>query len=46
MSAAANAPRLIRGGIVLVDPRSGQVLRVIALQYNPDTLRAPSSRRR
>jgi hypothetical protein len=38
MSAAANTPRLIRGGIVLVDPRSGQVLRVIALQYNPDTL--------
>ena len=38
MTGPANAPRLIRGGIVLVDPRSGQVLRVIALQYNPDTL--------
>jgi hypothetical protein len=38
MTGPANAPRLIRGGIVLVDPRSGQVQRVIALQYNPDTL--------
>src|SRR5262245_42292098 len=38
MTGPANAPRLIRGGIVLVDPGSGQVLRVIALQYNPDTL--------
>lgn len=32
------SPRLIRGGLVLVDPSSGQVRRVIALQYNPDTL--------
>ena len=32
------APRLIRGGLVLVDPDSGRVLRVIAMQYNPDTL--------
>jgi hypothetical protein len=31
-------PRLLHGGIVLVDPSSGQVIRVIALQYNPDTL--------
>jgi hypothetical protein len=28
----------MRGGIVLVDPATGRVLRVIALQYNPDTL--------
>src|SRR5215471_12427017 len=33
-----NSPRLIKGGIVLIDPQSGAVLRVIALQYNPDTL--------
>jgi hypothetical protein len=33
-----NGPRLLRGGIVLVDPGSGQVRRVIGLQYNPDTL--------
>ena len=32
------APRLIRGGIVLVDPSSGAVRRVITLQYNPDSL--------
>ena len=38
MTGPANAPRLIRGGIVLVDPQSGQVLRVIPMQYNPDTL--------
>ena len=38
MSSFPNSPRLIKGGIVLVDPVSGVVLRVIALQYNPDTL--------
>jgi hypothetical protein len=31
-------PRLIKGGLVLVDPDSGNVRKVIALQYNPDTL--------
>lgn len=30
--------RTLRGGIVLIDPASGAVLRVIELQYNPDTL--------
>jgi hypothetical protein len=29
---------LIKGGIVLVDPDTSAVLRIIALQYNPDTL--------
>ena len=38
MTTFSNSPRLLRGGIVLVDPDSGQVLRVIAMQYNPDTL--------
>src|SRR5690606_9767817 len=33
-----NAPRLVKGGLVLLDPLSGAVLRVVALQYNPDTL--------
>jgi hypothetical protein len=28
----------LKGGIVLLDPDSGAVLRIIALQYNPDTL--------
>ena len=32
------SPRLLKGGLVLVDPDTGAVLRVIALQYNPDTL--------
>jgi len=29
---------LLKGGIVLIDPDSGAVQRVIALQYNPDSL--------
>jgi len=29
---------LINGGIVLMDPNTSQVLRVIVLQYNPDTV--------
>ena len=32
------APRLLKGGLVQLDPASGRVLRVIALQYNPDSL--------
>lgn len=32
------APRLLHGGLVLVDPDSGTPLRTITLQYNPDTL--------
>ena len=32
------APRLIKGGLVLIDPGTAAVLRVIALQYNPETL--------
>jgi contractile injection system tube protein len=32
------SPRLLKGGIVQMDPDTGQVLRVIALQYNPDSL--------
>jgi hypothetical protein len=38
MTGFPNSPRLIKGGIVLVHPASGAVLRVIALQYNPETL--------
>jgi len=33
-----SSPRLLKAGIVLMDPNSGQVLRVISLQYNPDSL--------
>jgi hypothetical protein len=38
VTAFPRSPRLVKGGIVLVDPESGTVQRVIALQYNPDTL--------
>ncbi|MFE4254284.1 hypothetical protein ACFRU3_33245 [Streptomyces sp. NPDC056910] len=32
------SPRTVRGGIVVLDPTSGAVRRVITLQYNPDTV--------
>jgi hypothetical protein len=32
------APRIIKGGIALLNPNSFAVIRVIALQYNPDSL--------
>lgn len=32
------SPLLIKGGIVLVDPYAGTTLRVISLQYNPESL--------
>lgn len=38
MSAFPNSPRVLKGGIVLLDPVSGQLQRIITLQYNPDTL--------
>jgi hypothetical protein len=38
MTAFPGSPRLIKGGIVLVDPDTGTVQRIIALQYNPDSM--------
>lgn len=38
MTTFPNAPRLMKGGLVVLDPESGAIQRVIALQYNPDTL--------
>jgi hypothetical protein len=38
MSAFPNSPRLVRGGIVTMDPDTAAVKSVIALQYNPDSL--------
>ncbi len=38
MSSFPNSPKLLKGGIVLIDPTTSVVLRIIALQYNPDTL--------
>ena len=38
MSAFPGSPRLLRGGLVLIDATTGAVQRIIALQYNPDSL--------
>ena len=34
----AISPSVIRGGLVLLDPNNGRVLRIITLQYNPDSI--------
>jgi hypothetical protein len=38
MSASSLSPRLVRGGIVTLDPDTTALKSVIALQYNPDSL--------
>lgn len=38
MTGFPGSPRLLKGGIVLLDPESAAVQRVIVLQYNPDSL--------
>src|SRR5947209_10172715 len=38
MTSFPGSPRLVKGGIVLIDPGSSAITRVIALQYNPDTV--------
>ena len=38
MTTFPNSPRLMKGGLVLVDPSSQLPRRIIVLQYNPDTL--------
>ena len=38
MSGFSGSPRLLKAGIVLLDPVTSTVLRVIPLQYNPDLL--------
>jgi len=38
MSTFPNSPRLLKGGIVLVDPDTAAVRRIISLQYFPDTV--------
>jgi hypothetical protein len=38
MTTFPGSPRLLKGGIVLIDANTGAVQRIIALQYNPDTL--------
>ena len=38
MSGFPNSPKVLKGGLVLIDPASARVLRIISLQYNPDSL--------
>lgn len=38
MSTFPRSPKLLRAGLILIDADSGMVKRVIALQYNPDSL--------
>lgn len=38
MSGFPNSPQLLKAGIVIMQPDNGAVIRVISLQYNPDTL--------
>ena len=38
MSSFPGSPRLLKGGMALLDPNNGAVLQILPLQYNPDTL--------
>lgn len=38
MSGLTRSPKLLRGGLVLLDPVTGNVLRIIGLQYNPESM--------
>lgn len=38
MSSFPESPKLLKGGIVLIDPVTSAVNRIIALQYNPDSI--------
>ncbi len=38
MSSFPNSPKILKGGIVLIDATTAAVKRIISLQYNPDTL--------
>jgi len=38
MNTFPGSPQLLKGGLILLDPESGAILRIIALQYNPETL--------
>jgi hypothetical protein len=38
MTTFPNSPRVLKGGIVLLDPNTFAVQRIVPLQYNPDTL--------
>ena len=38
MTGFSGSPRLLKGGLILLEPLTGVLLRVIGLQYNPDSL--------
>jgi hypothetical protein len=38
MSSFPGSPRVLKGGIALIDNETAAVIRIISLQYNPDTL--------
>lgn len=38
MTSYPNSPKLLKAGLVLIDPASAKVQRIIALQYNPEKL--------
>ena len=38
MSSFSGSPKLLKGGLVVLDAASGATKRTIALQYNPDSL--------
>jgi len=38
MTTSPDSPRVLKGGLVLLDPVTSSVIRVIVLQYNPDSL--------
>jgi len=38
MTGYTNSPKILKGGIVLIDAESGKVLRIISLQYNPEKM--------
>jgi len=38
MSEFPRAPRLVKGGLVVVDPDSAAIQRIIPMQYNPETV--------
>ena len=38
MTTFPGSPKLLKGGIVLIDAETSAVQKIITLQYNPDTL--------
>jgi hypothetical protein len=38
MATSPDSPRILKGGIALIDNQTGRVDHIIALQYNPETL--------